>query len=220
MDKALKNIFYLVGTGIILVLFFSIRGCISNADRADYLFKKWLEDSTKMQVIQNQLGQVSYIADVTQLTQEQMKQYAKSDSMLNALTERYSKLEAIIRSKGGVYVDTLWLFKEDTDTLPCADFERTDTIKNRYYSFDYRLTKKSMSINNLAFPDTVTTIIGERKSGFLGLKRNFVVEQTHTNKYIQVQQLTPVVTERKKTWPTWLGIGSAAGLVAGYFIFK
>lgn len=220
MDKALKNIFYLTGIGVVIVLFFSIRGCISNSNRADYLFGKWVDDSTKMQVIKNQLGQTSYIADVTQLTQDQIKQYAKSDSMFNALTERYSKLEALIRTKGGVYVDTLWLFREDTDTLPCAEFERTDTIKNRYYSFDYRLTKRSMSINNLTFPDTVNTIIGERKSGFLGLKRNLVVEQTHTNKYIQVQQLTPVVTERRKTWPTWLGIGAGVGLATGYFIFK
>lgn len=220
MDKALKNIFYLTGIGVVLVLFFSIRGCISNSNKADYLFGKWVEDSTKMQVIKNQLGQTSYISDVTQLTQEQIKQYAKSDSMFNALTERYSKLEALIRTKGGVYVDTLWLFREDTDTLPCAEFERTDTIKNRYYSFDYRLTKRSMSINNLTFPDTVNTIIGERKSGFLGLKRNLVVEQTHTNKYIQIQQLTPVVTERRKTWPTWLGIGAGVGLATGYFIFK
>ena len=81
MDKALKNIFYLIGIGVVIVLFFSIRGCISNSNRADYLFGKWVDDSTKMQVIKNQLGQTSYIADVTQLTQDQIKQYAKSDSM-------------------------------------------------------------------------------------------------------------------------------------------
>jgi hypothetical protein len=220
MDKAVKNIFYLILTGVVLVLFFSIRGCIGNANKADYLFRKWVQDSTKMQVIQNQLGQTSYIAQVTQLTQDQMKQYAKSDSIISALTERYSKLEAIVRSRGGVYVDTLWLFREDTDTLPCAEFEKTDTIKTRYYSFDYRLTKRSMSINNLTFPDTVHTIIGERKSGFLGMKKTLVVEQTHSNKYIQVQELSPVITERKKTWPTWLGIGAGAGIAAGYFLFR
>ncbi|MSP69825.1 MAG: hypothetical protein EXR20_06095 [Bacteroidetes bacterium] len=215
-----KNIIYLIFITLLILLFMAIRGCVNNRGEANYMFDKWLKDSTKLVVAKNELNQVSYISDVIKLNEAQIKLYAKSDSSLNVLTKRYSDIQAIIQTKGGVYVDTIWLFKEIHDTLPCADFEKKESVKNRYYSFDYLLTKKNMSITNLSFPDTIHTIIGDKKNGIFGFKRNLVVEQTHSNKFIYVQQLTPVIKTKKNNTPKWLLLGTLGGVITGYFIFN
>lgn len=222
VPKLIKNIVYIGGLIVAIILVLSIKGCIDNGNRADYMFDKWnMKDNEQMKVIKNKLGQLSYIQQVTELNQKQMKAYVENDEKLKALTDKYSSLLAVVSKKMGVYVDSVLVFKAGkTDTLPCADFEKKDTIKTRYYSFNYLMNKRQFLLTNLSFPDTVHTIIGERKKGFLNLRREFVIEETHSNKYVKIQQLTPVVAVKKNRWPAWLGVGVATGLVGGYMLFK
>ncbi len=217
--KRVKQIIYLVAAIIIILFCLFIKGYLNAQHDEDYLFNKWnAKDSVKMKVIENKLGQLSYIAEATKLNGEQIKKYAESDEKLSLLTKKYSSLLAIVTQKMGVYVDTIKT--EFHDTLPCSDFVKKDSIKNRYYNFHYMITKKEFMISNLEFPDTCHTIIGERKSGFLNLKRSLVVEQTHSNKYMKVQQINPVVKVQKNKWPAWLGTGVGLGLLGGFFLFK
>lgn len=217
--KTVKNIIYLAGISIMILLFLLLRGYLGAQHDEDYFFNKWnAQDSAKMKVIENKLGQLSYIAEATKLNGEQIKKYAEADEKLKALTKKYSDLLAVVSQKMGVYVDSIKV--ELHDTLPCADFVKKDSVKTRYYNFDFMITKKDFLISNLEFPDTCHTIIGERKSGFLGMKRTLVVEQTHSNKYMKIQQIDPVVKVKKNNWPTWLAIGGGAGLLGGYFLFK
>lgn len=221
VPKVIKNAIYLAGIVVAIVIFLSIKGCVDNGNRADYMFNEWNKNDAQMKVITNKLGQLSYIQQVTELSQKQMKAYVENDEKLKALTDKYSSLLAVVSKKMGVYVDSILVFKAGkTDTLPCADFEKKDSVKTRYYSFNYLMNKREFALTNFSFPDTVHTIIGERKKGFLGLRREFVVEETHSNKYVKVQQLTPVVAVKKNRWPAWLGVGMGVGLVGGYMLFK
>lgn len=217
--SSVKNIIYLIG-GVAIILFLLLfKGYIDAQHDEDYFFNKWnAKDSAKMKIIENKLGQLSYIAEATKLNGEQIKKYAESDEKLKALTKKYSDLLAVVSQKMGVYVDSIKVTLHDT--LPCADFVKKDSVQTRYYNFDYMITKRDFLISNLEFPDTCHTIIGERKSGFLGLKRTLVFEQTHSNKYMKVQQINPVVKVSKNKWPTWLGIGTGVGLVGGFFLFR
>lgn len=217
--KRVKQIIYLVAAVIIILFSLFIKGYLNAQHDEDYFFNKWnARDSVKMKVIENKLGQISYIAEATKLNGDQIKKYAESDEKLSLLTKKYSSLLALVSQKMGVYVDSIKV--NFHDTLPCADFVKKDTIRDRYYSFNTMITKKEFMITNMEFPDTCHTIIGERKSGFLNLKRTLVVEQTHSNKYMKVQQINPVVKVSKSKWPTWLGIGTGVGLIGGFFLFR
>ncbi len=216
-----KKLLWLALVAVIIFLALSIKGCVDGHNKEDYWFDKWKNaDKERLQVIENKLGQLSFIAGVTKANNSQINDYVKSDSALRILTKKYSDLLAVVSKKMGVYVDTIQVRFKETDTLPCADFERIDSVKNRYYSFNYFLNKRKFMIENLSFPDTVYTIIGEKKSGFLGMKRNYVVEETHSNKYVKIQSMTPVVKFKKQRWITWTCIGAAAGITGGYFLFK
>lgn len=212
---------YLFVTAVILgiILFLLFRGYMKSRQDMDYLFNKWnSQDSAKMKVIENRLGQISYIAEATKLTGDQINKYAESDVKLKELTRKYSDLLMIVSKKMGVYVDTI----ERTfhDTLPCADFEKRDTVRTKDYSFDYLFTKRNFMITKLTFPDTVHQIIGERKSGFLNLKRTLVIEETHSNKFVKVHSMNPVVKVKKNKWPVWLGVGIGVGAIGTAILFK
>ncbi len=216
-----RNIFYLIAAGAIIVIVLMAKSCIDGKSKEDYWFNKWKDkDNEKLKIIENKLGQISYIAEVTKANNSQIKDYVKSDSALNILTKKYSDLLAVVSKKMGVYVDTIQVRFKDTDTLPCAEFEKIDSVKNRYYSFHYFLNKRKFMLENLSFPDTVNTIIGEKKSGFLNMKRDYVVEETHSNKFVVIQSMKPVVKFKKQNWITWSCIGVAAGMTGGYFLFK
>ena len=206
----------------IVALLFSVRGCIDNGNRYDYFFNKWNNDTAKLRSFENKLGQMSYQMQVNQLTKEELKKYIAENEEFKKLTKSYGDIKALISKNMGVYVDSIYVPFEDKDTLPCDDFEKKGEIAEKDYSFKYLITKKSFEINKLSFPDTVKTIIGERKYGFLNMKRELVLEETHTNKYVQVHSLTPVLkieNDRKKRI-RWLSVGIGAGLATGYLIFK
>jgi hypothetical protein len=217
--KPVKNFVYLMAVIIGIIIFLFVKGYFQSNHDADYFFDKWnKKDSVKMKVIENKLGQLSYISEVTKLNNDQINKYADSDAKLKELTKKYSNLLALVSQKMGVYVDTIKVNYHDT--LPCADFVKKDSVKNRYYNFDYMLTKSEFMITNLEFPDTVHTIIGERRYGFLGLRHEFVLEQTHSNKYVKIEKMTPVVKVKKNRWAEWFGGGVGVGSVGSRLLFR
>ncbi len=221
--RPVKFFLCLISILLLIVIFLLFRGYLNKSGDADYLFNQWLKkDSVKTKVIENKLGQLSYITEATKLNAEQMKKYAESDEKLKMLTKKYGDLVALVSKNMGVYVDTIQVHYHDT--LPCADFVKKDLIKDKYYSFNYLLTKKDFMITNLQFPDTVHQIIGERKSGFLNLKSELVLEETHSNKYVRIDKTNLVVKVKKNRSPMWFGIGLGtgvtAGVIGGLLLFK
>lgn len=207
--KIVKRLLYVGAIIIGFLLFLLLKFNWGNKNQADYFFDKWNhKNDSNLKVINNKLGQLSYISEVTKLNKDQMEKYVENDAKLKELTKKYSDLMAVVTKKMGVYVDTIQTTFHDT--LPCDDFEKVDSLKNRYYSFKYMITKSGFMINNLEFPDTSHTIIGEKKSGFLNLKRTYVVEETHSNKYMKVKQMEPILNLPKNNNLKWFGGGAAA----------
>lgn len=216
-----KVFFYILLIISAIIIWLSISTCNGNKQRSSYFFDKFLADSTKyaLTIKNNKQGEKTTTVGTVELTKDEMEQYIESHpEFKKELANKYKTIKTVIK--------TVTVFKVDSinvavhDTLPCGDFEINKLISERYYSFDFNLKNKkglspNINITNLIIPDSSTTVIGVKKSGFLNLKRDLVTETRHSNKYMNVTEMQPITTgDIKPHTLRNLGIGAGLGAIA------
>lgn len=198
------------GVIVSLVLAFVVReGCnkggVSEKD-FDTLMKIHIRDSTELSVKNNQLGQITVTAEAFQLSQEALNKYVQqSDEMKGKLANVYSQINSLNTTIANFKKDTIRIPVPHGDTLPCGDIDKTYPVVDvdKCYSFDFKFKNRrgfepEYYFLNFSIPDTVTDVIGVKKSGFLNIKHTLVSEQIHTNKCIEVKGVKTIVKSEAK----------------------
>ena len=118
------------------------------------------------------------------------------DAELQDMANNFSKVKTVTKIVTVLKLDTI---KVPFDVeIPC-EFERNDIIDTKHYSFDYKLTNKGFSINNLSIPDSVSIVTGTKRKWFLG-KETHTIDITHSNPNIQTTGLNHYEITNQKKW--------------------
>lgn len=92
-------------------------------------------------------------------------------------------------------------------------------LEEKWYQIYGNVQKKGLLIDSLKLENESSVTVGFKKSGFLKLKKEPIVEIKNTNPYLRVSKMNNVVVKKDKSiiqskW-FWLGLG-----VVGTFIIK
>jgi hypothetical protein len=93
------------------------------------------------------------------------------------------------------------------------------SVKDKWYSIDGKVLRDGLLMDSLKITNESSVTIGWKNAGFLGLKKEAMVEIKNTNPYLNVTKMNNVVVKKKKGLfqnPLfWSGIGFLGG---AYFI--
>jgi len=108
--------------------------------------------------------------------------------------------------------------------IPC-DFKPFTAFKlNKDYKFYSTIANTGLTIDSLIIPNTASIIVGDKKSGFLGMKRDLTIEVKNSNSLMQASNITGYTyTPKKKFYEkTWfhLAVGGVIGGVVGIKGYK
>jgi len=94
------------------------------------------------------------------------------------------------------------------------------SLKNKWYTLDGKVRKEGLLIDSLSIKNESSVTVGWKNAGFLGLKKEPIVEIKNTNPYLSVEKMSNVFVKKKKGLfqnPIfWTGIG----IVGGHFLIK
>lgn len=92
---------------------------------------------------------------------------------------------------------------------------KTFTLQDKWFSFDGKVRKEGLLMDSLRVHNESSVTIGWKNAGFLGLKKEPMVEIKNTNPYLNVTKMNNVVVKRKKGLfqnPIfWTGVGFFGG---------
>jgi len=90
-------------------------------------------------------------------------------------------------------------------------------VDEKWFKMFGKVQKKGLLLDSFSLVNESTVTLGYKKSGFLNLKREAVVEVNNTNPYIDVTKLKNVVIKEKKSILQsklfWFGVGILGGVV-------
>ena len=93
------------------------------------------------------------------------------------------------------------------------------SLKDKWYSIDGKVLRDGLLMDSLKISNESSITIGWKNAGFLGLKKEPMVEIKNTNPYLSVTKMSNVVVKKKKGLLQnpifWTGLGFLGG---AYFI--
>lgn len=91
------------------------------------------------------------------------------------------------------------------------------SLKDKWYSFDGRVLKNGLMMDSLKITNESSVTVGWKNAGFLGLRKEPVVEIKNTNPYLSVTKMNNVVVKKKKGLLQnpifWGGLGFLGGAI-------
>lgn len=88
----------------------------------------------------------------------------------------------------------------------------------KYFTMGGKVVKKGLFIDSISIPNETRVTIGTKRSGFLGLKQEPVVEVSNSNPYIQIPKLNNVIIKNNKPFYEKKLFLIGVGIVGGYYI--
>jgi hypothetical protein len=141
--------------------------------------------------------------------------------MLGEEAKRYRNIKAVIKTKIEIIHDTLVaaytdIIQNDTCITVGTKFyeaSKYDTISGTVLSTGVQIIRSPYSVGEM------TTVIADKREGFLKLKHTPVVDISFSNPNVRVTGLSNVVVEQKKPKRLiWLVTGLGLGLIGGALI--
>ena len=90
-------------------------------------------------------------------------------------------------------------------------------MEEKWFKMYGKVQKKGLLLDSFLLTNESTITLGYKKSGFLNLKKEAVVEVNNTNPYVDVRKLKNVVIKEKKSILQsklfWFGVGLVGGVV-------
>lgn len=166
------------------------------------------------QAYQNRLGTTTATIQTLQLSNAQMKDAVIGlNSNLKALASEFSSVKNIVIASDYTKIDTVQVTFRDT--VPC-NFLRRDSVREKWYGFNYKVNQHGLSITNLVIPDTLTVLLGMKRKWLLG-KQTITTDITHSNPFASTTYIKSAqVVDPEKwyyKWYVWLAAGLAGGLI-------
>ena len=97
---------------------------------------------------------------------------------------------------------------------------KTFNLENKWYNIAGKVKKDGVLMDSIKMQNESSVTIGWRNAGFLGLKKEPVVEIKNTNPYLSVSKMNNVIVKNKKgifqSPYFWIGVG----VIGGRFLIK
>lgn len=210
---ALKNFVILVLSVAFLI---SLKQCSDREDSLDGMEQYIASRNDTITYLKNGMVAQKSAIEVSDRTiksiiesREELKK-ALEDSRLKARNVR-----SITTIVSDIKTDTIKIIL--TDTLPCADFAPiTFNVDSTHYSIGGLISKKSVQISKVSFPDSLIIITASKKH-FLK-KNEFLVSASHSNPLIRTNGLENLTVKDDRKWWEKRWIYFAAGVVGGGYL--
>lgn len=118
------------------------------------------------------------------------------DKELEEIYKKFSEVKTVTKTVTITKIDSVDVPFEVK--VPC-DFERSDSVIDKHYSFDYAVNQNGLKIKNLTIPDSVSIVTGSKRKWFLG-KKTYTIDITHSNPNIQETSLQHYEVQEPKKW--------------------
>ena len=118
------------------------------------------------------------------------------DAELEEMYNKFSKIKSVTKSTTEIIIDSIPVPFEVP--VPC-DFERSASVIDDNYSFDYAVNQNGLKIRNLSIPDSVSIIVGTKRKWFLGKETQYI-DIMHSNPNIKESSLQHYEIKDKKKW--------------------
>ena len=91
-------------------------------------------------------------------------------------------------------------------------------VSDKWYSINGKVNKDGLLIDSLKLTNESSVSVGYKKSGFLNLKREAIVEIKNTNPYLNVSKMNNVVLKDKKGIFQSKWFWSGLGVIGGFYL--
>lgn len=231
-----NRLMFAILTIIILLLFF--KGCEMKKD-----YDNLLNNSSSIATLENKFEKKSLKDSSTMATQNQMllSQVEALKLGVLKLNGDIKIVQSQVSQKQEIKIDSVlipFVPKNYADTLYwVARLKKGDSsrylidslinnsiivpqpyhMEEKWFKMYGKVQKKGLLIDSFLLINESTVTLGYKKSGFLNLKREAVVEVNNTNPYLNVTKLKNVVIKEKKSILQsklfWFGVGIFGGFV-------
>lgn len=216
-----KDRVYLSIIVAILIIFFFREGCTQR--QTDKLVSDIANYKTEAKHYTDKFGDVIATNQALNLTtQSQIKSLLASNDTMKAWIEKFKTIKA------GIVIHEKTIIKEVAvpfdRNIPC-DFKPFTAFKlNKDYKFYSTIANTGLTIDSLIIPNTSSIIVGDKKSGFLGMNKELTIEVKNSNTLMQTSNIaaytyTPNKKFYEKTW-FHLTVGATIGGIAGVKGYK
>lgn len=162
-------------------------------------------------------GQLVTSVDNLVYTNKQLKNsIIMKDKKVKELTDKFSNIKVVTKYVTNTKFDTITLAYKDS--VPC-NFEKTDSVLKEWYHIAYKSNQKGITITELSIPDSVIVVSGEKRKWFWG-KKTSVTDITHSNPFIQTEQIQRIEVKEPTKWYDSSIFKIAIGFIGGALLFK
>lgn len=209
-----KYIPYIIIIVLTVALLLSVQRCHRVESVSLKNMQAWNDTLT---TFKNRVGTITASMKTLQVDKSTLKSMVlERDKKLLAYANEFAEVHTVVQTNTVTKIDTVFVVY--TEPVPYG-FERSGSVNDDWYSFDYASDENGLRLSNLAIPDTVTMITGVKRKWFLG-KETLTTDVTHVNPHVTVTGIKAVEvvlpTPWYKKWYVWL----AAGAIGGAFIVK
>jgi hypothetical protein len=201
---------------IVVLFFFGLReGC--NRREMSRLVVDVAKYSTEAQTYKTKLGlQVSTNDALVLQTQEQIKALVATNDTLREWIEDFKNIKASVVIKEVTVIREVPVPFDRP--IPCEFSPFAANKISKDFEFYSTVENTGLTIDSLKVPNVSTIVVGQKRSGFLGLKSSMVVDVNNSNPYIQTSNISGYVYEPEKKWHEKILVNLAAGAFVGYVV--
>lgn len=177
------------------------------------------DKSDSITLLTNKLNEVVAKVEQNRVTQAQMDAIIKQNDSLKARTEDFHKVTTLIKVETVMKIDTLEVVFHDT--IPCSFIPIPFVIDSPWYFINGVVGNKRLAFSTIQFPNEQNIVIGVKKKWLLG-RKEYVIDISNSNPYVEVTGMKNYVVEEEKKWYekplVWGGIGFAAGVTSVVYL--
>lgn len=198
---------------LIILMAITTKKYMDDADRA-FTRSVDLTDSIRYYKLKN--GSVVASKEVLEYNDVQLRALLNnSNENIKELSKKFSKIELQIQLISKIKVDSLSVKYDKPIPL---EFERSGSIIEPHYSFEYKSVSDGFKIANFELTnDTVTFIKGTKRKWLFGKETN-TLDIIHSNPYISDIKLDAMQLKEDKKWYQTTGFKIGVGLLGGILI--
>ena len=216
-----KDKIYIAVIAFLLVFAFLREGC--NQRNQDKVLSEILNYKSEAKHYKDKYGiDVATNKALNIQTQEQIKSLLATNDTLKKWVKSFKNISA------GIVVKETTIVKEVNVPyevkIPC-DFKPFKVRKNdKNYLFAGTISPQSFTIDSIMIPNEARIIVGEKKTGILGLNKEYSIDIRNSNELLKVSDISAYTYKPQKKWyeKAWFhyAVGVGSGVILTSYINK
>jgi len=162
-------------------------------------------------------GQLVSSVNTLQFDKRQLNDLVLSkDQQMKEIAKRFSQIKTITKEITVTKFDTIQI--RYAEPVPCV-FQKTDTIKKKWYSFAYESNQAGIVIKDFKTSDSLIHVGGTKRKWLFG-KTTATMDITHANPHVETKAVEHYEVPVEKTFVEKYWIKEIVSFVLGVLIAK